>query len=79
MREEVSLLQTGEPLVVVDAEADRRWIVHPFLFEVRQGAQVRIDWEHTEARWVQPEELFVFETVPQLAEALIRVYPLHRP
>ena len=78
-REEVSLLQIGEPLEVLDVEADRRWIVHPFLFEVRPNAEVLVDWEHTEARWVRPEEVFAFETVPQLAEALARVYPLHRP
>ena len=78
-RDEVTLLRAGEPLVVVDAEADRSWIVHPFLFEVRPDAQVRVDWEHTEARWVRPEEVSAFDTVPQLAEALIRVYPPQRP
>ena len=77
--EEVSLLRAGEPLVVLDAEADRRWIVHPFLFEIEPNAEVRVDWEHTEARWVRPEEAFAFETVPQLADALARVYPLDRP
>ncbi len=77
--DEVRLLATGEPLTVVDARAGRRWIVHPFLFEVTPGAQVRVDWEHTEARWVRPEDVFAFETVPQLAEALMRVYPLRRP
>jgi 8-oxo-dGTP diphosphatase len=77
-REEVALLRTGEPLEVVDAEAGRRWIVHPFLFEVGPDAQVRVDWEHTEARWVRPEEIFAFDTVPQLAEALMRVYPLQQ-
>lgn len=78
-RDEVTLLRAGEPLVVVDAEADRSWIVHPFLFEVRPDAQVRVDWEHTEARWVRPEEASAFETVPQLTEALMRVYPPQRP
>jgi len=78
-REEVSLLRAGEPLVVLDAEADRRWIVHPFLFEIGPDAEVRVDWEHTEARWVRPEAVFAFETVPQLADALARVYPLDRP
>jgi len=78
-REEVSLLRAGEPLVVLDAEADRRWIVHPFLFEIGPNAEVRVDWEHTETRWVRPEEVFAFETVPQLADALMRVYPLDRP
>jgi len=78
-REQVSLLRTGEPLEVVDAEAGRRWLVHPFLFEVSVDAPVQVDWEHTEARWMRPEEVFALETVPQLAEALMRVYPLQRP
>ena len=77
--DKVSLLRTGEPLDVLDAEAGRRWIVHPFLFEVEADVPVQVDWEHTEARWVRPEEVFAFETVPQLAEALMRVYPLRRP
>jgi 8-oxo-dGTP pyrophosphatase MutT (NUDIX family) len=78
-REDVQLLRTGEPLAVVDTEADRRWIVHPFLFEVSEPARIRTDWEHTEARWIQPKDIFQYETVPQLAEALMRVYPLPRP
>ena len=78
-RDEVTLLRASDPLVVADAEAGRRWIVHPFLFEVQPDAQVRVDWEHTEARWVPPENVFAFDTVPQLTEALISVYPPQRP
>ena len=78
-RDEVTLLRAGEPLVVEDSEADRRWVVYPFLFEVQPDAEVRVDWEHTEARWVRPEEVPTFETVPQLSEALARVYPPRRP
>jgi len=78
-RDDVQLLRAGEPLEVVDAEADRRWIVHPFLFEVREPARIRADWEHTETRWIRPKEIFQYETVPQLAETLMRVYPLRQP
>jgi 8-oxo-dGTP diphosphatase len=78
-REDVQLLRTGEPLEVLDAEADRRWIVHPFLFEVREPARVRTDWEHSETRWIRPKEVSHYETVPQLAETLMRVYPLPPP
>ena len=74
-REDVQLLRTGEPLAVVDTEAERRWIVHPFLFEVREPARIRTDWEHIETRWIQPKDIFQYETVPQLAETLMRVYP----
>jgi len=78
-REGVQLLRTGDPLEVVDAEADRRWIVHPFLFEVEEPDRIRTDWEHTETRWIRPEDILRYETVPQLAETLMRVYPLPQP
>jgi 8-oxo-dGTP diphosphatase len=78
-REDVRLLRTGDSLEVVDAEADRRWIVHPFLFEVREPARIRADWEHAETRWIRPKEGFQYETVPQLAKTLMRVYPLQQP
>ena len=79
VKDDVRLLRTGDSLEVVDAEADRRWIVHPFLFELREPARIRSDWEHTETRWIQPKEVFQYETVPQLAETLMRVYPLQQP
>jgi 8-oxo-dGTP pyrophosphatase MutT (NUDIX family) len=73
--EDVQLLRTGEPLAVVDTEAERRWLVHPFLFEVSEPARIRTDWEHIETRWIRPGDIFQYETVPQLAETLMRVYP----
>ncbi len=74
-RDELTLLRTGEPLEVVDAEADRRWIVHPFLFAVAHPDKIRADWEHVETRWVRPQDVADYETVPQLDDALRRVYP----
>jgi len=73
-REEVRLLAEGEPLPVRDAAAGTRWTVHPFLFLALAPEKVRLDWEHEEARWVRPEELSQYETVPRLAEALAHVY-----
>ncbi len=72
-RDAVRLLAEGEPLIVVDESIGTRWTVHPFLFEMVQPDDVRLDWEHTESRWVRPEEVSALETVPGLAEALARV------
>jgi ADP-ribose pyrophosphatase YjhB (NUDIX family) len=76
--EDVRLLRQGEALEVVDREEDIRWLVYPFLFEVLAPQRLHFDWEHQEARWVSPQALGEFETVPALAEALGRVYPPHR-
>ena len=89
-RGDVRLLAQGEPLAVPDETIDTRWTVHPFLFEVvTEGGEpgddagdlkvaptgsLRLDWEHTESRWVKPAELLALKTVPGLAEALARVY-----
>lgn len=75
---DVELLRVGEPFTFEDRELDTRWTVHPFLFRVREGATIAIDWEHTEARWVRPTALGRYRTVPHLQDALARVYPSTR-
>ena len=72
---DAELVRTGEPLTFEDPDLDTRWTVHPFLFRVRPGAAIAIDWEHTEARWVRPSTLGRYRTVPRLRDALARVYP----
>ena len=72
-REDVELVQEGVPLEVVDAELARKWIVHPFRFRVLRPDKIKIDWEHTEAKWIAPEEMGLHETVPKLLEAWQRV------
>jgi ADP-ribose pyrophosphatase YjhB (NUDIX family) len=71
----IRLLGRGAPLTVDDPALGRRWVVHPYLFLVETPAAVRLDWEHTEGRWVTPAELAGYPTVPGLRDALARVYP----
>ncbi len=73
-RDQVRLLAACGVLDLYDPDLDRRWRVHLFIFEVSDPGLVRTDWEHTEARWVQPEEVARYETVPGLAEGLRRCY-----
>jgi 8-oxo-dGTP diphosphatase len=73
--DEVVLLSEGEPLEAIDEELGRRWVIYPFLFQLRPLASVHLDWEHVEARWVYPDEVGHYQTVPRLADTLARVYP----
>jgi len=72
---ELILARTGAPFAVEDAGLDRRWVVHPFLFDVVTPPAIRLDWEHSEFRWVAPGALRDLPTVPQLAEALAACWP----
>jgi len=71
---EVHLVRKGEPLEVTDEELDTRWIVHPYLFHVEERSNIKTDWEHVESRWITPRELGKYLTVPNLEEALQRVW-----
>lgn len=72
-RQDVQLVRKGQVLPVEDKKLAVRWLVHPYLFHIDDRAKVRIDWEHEEARWLKPEGMAEYETVPSLKEALARV------
>ena len=72
-RLDVELIKEGDVLEVVDEDLGRKWIVHPYRFRVKNPTGVRIDWEHQEAKWISPEDLVKYSTVPKLKEAWQRV------
>jgi PncC family amidohydrolase len=70
---DLKLIKQGKPLDVVDRVLKRKWIIHPFLFHVKSPEKIKTNWEHTEVRWIKPEDLGKYRTVPGLKEALNRV------
>jgi PncC family amidohydrolase len=71
--EDVQLVREGEPLEAIDKQLGKRWIIHPYQFRVLEREKIQMDWEHTDLRWVDPEEIVKYDTVPKLAEAWERV------
>ena len=72
--EDVELVKRGEPLVVDDEGLGVRWVVHPYLFHIKDRGKIKIDWEHKETRWIAPKDISSYQTVPMLKETLERVY-----
>jgi nicotinamide-nucleotide amidase len=67
---DIKLINSGKPLVVLDKKLKIKWLVHPYIFYVRYQDKIKLDSEHTESRWVTPEDLENFNTVPKLKETL---------
>lgn len=70
--DDIELVKQAEPLEILDAEQNRRWRVHPFLFHVKRPDAVRLDWENLELRWIMPSDIDNYETVPSLKATLAR-------
>jgi len=60
----------GDPVLARDGAT--MYIVHPFLFDA-PSRLVRLDWENVEHRWIRPEELARFKTVPRLPDVVAAV------
>lgn len=70
--EDVELVAKGSLLVAVDEGF--RWVIHPYLFHTKETDKVRINWEHSEKKWIRPENIDSYQTVPKLKETLLQVY-----
>ena len=76
--EKLSLIHVGQPLEIVEpCNPDTIWIVHPYLF-YSNTRLIRIDWEHDEVRWINPDEIQSYNTVPKLKETLESVYQMDK-
>jgi 8-oxo-dGTP pyrophosphatase MutT (NUDIX family) len=65
--ENLELVRKSDPIHVQDGE--HVWVVHPFLFRSATD-KVTLDWEHTEYRWIAPDELKSYDFVIFLDHAL---------
>lgn len=80
LREEIGVLEDnikkieyGKMFEFHDKDIGKTWIVNPVLVELREKPKIKIDFEHTEYRWIKPEEIEKFDIVPNLRESMKRV------
>jgi isopentenyldiphosphate isomerase len=69
----VSSVFIGESYKFRDEKINKTWIVFPVMVELKNEPKVKLDWEHTESRWIKPEELASFNTIPHFNQSLKKV------
>jgi ADP-ribose pyrophosphatase YjhB (NUDIX family) len=69
----ISSIEVGEFFEFKDREIGRRWIVTPALVELIEKPNIKLNWEHSEYRWIEPNEMDRFDTVPNLDTGLKRI------
>ena len=51
---------------------NHEWVVFPFLFETKQ-TEIKLNWENSEYKWINANELKNYETVPSLDKILFNL------
>jgi len=80
LREEINVdednirfIEVKDSYKLKDSKINKTWIVHPVLVELKEKPEIKLDWEHTEFRWIKPEELNNYDFVTDLDKTLKKV------
>lgn len=74
--DDITLYRTGKAFKLVDTNLDITWIIHTFSFLLNDPTKkLVIEGEHTEYKFIKPEELGEYDHVSALEEGMKRVLP----
>ena len=48
-------------------------MIYPYLFHIEARNKVKIGWEHKQFKWIKPEDIDKYDTMPKLKETLAQV------
>ena len=68
--EEIELLKANERIKIEAAQyKNHEWNIFPFLFKT-ENPEIKLNWENSEFKWIKPNEIKNYETVPELEKIL---------
>ena len=70
----IRVLKQGEVIFIESPQYENhQWEVYPFLFSTKKR-EIRLNWENSDSKWIDIEELKNFSTVPSLDKVLTRLF-----
>ncbi|MHA7647645.1 NUDIX domain-containing protein [Nitrosopumilus sp. S4] len=71
--DKITLIKSAEEMRVNSPQYENHeWEIFPFLFEANNPT-IKLNWENSEFKWINLEELDNFETVPSLEKVLLNL------
>jgi len=63
-------IKVGKPYEFHDAYIKKTWLIIPCLARLEREQEIKLDWEHTDYAWIDPERIGYYDTVANLEESL---------
>jgi 8-oxo-dGTP pyrophosphatase MutT (NUDIX family) len=72
---DVKFLKKFDPISFTDIYEGKHydWKIFSFLFKIKEKRKIKIDWEHSEYRWIAPSEIKKFDTVPHFKDIVSKL------
>ena len=72
-KDKINLTKSVEKIKIFSPQyEDHEWEVFSFLFETKE-TEIKLNWENSEFRWINVNELENYETVPNLDKILFNL------
>ncbi len=69
----ITLVRSSEEMRINSPQYENHeWEIFPFLFEVKNPV-IKLNWENSDFKWINVEELENYETVPSLQKVLFNL------
>ena len=69
-KDKISLTNSVEKIKISSPQyEDHEWEVFSFLFETKE-TKIKLNWENSEFKWIEPIQLINYKTVPDLDKIL---------
>ena len=73
IEEDITLIKSAEEMRINSPQYENHeWEIFPFLFESKNPT-ITLNWENSEFKWINIEELENYETVPSLQKVLFNL------
>ena len=67
---EIELLKSIEQIKIKSTQyKNHEWNIFPFLFSTK-NSEIKLNWENSEFKWIEPNDIKNYETVPELEKIL---------
>ena len=72
-QKDITLIKSNKEMCVESPQyKNHQWIIFPFFFKTDKN-NIKLNWENSEFRWINIDQLKKFDTVPNLEKVLLSV------
>jgi len=62
----ISSIDIKELFKFKDENLDKVWLIYPVIVELKEKTKIKLDFEHTDFKWVRKEDIRNFDTIPNV-------------
>ncbi|MFI5412286.1 MAG: NUDIX domain-containing protein [Candidatus Micrarchaeales archaeon] len=66
----ISALRLGQSYLMTDKKIKKKWMVYPGIVYLSKKPKIKIDWEHTEYKWIKPKDVKKYDIVKDVDRSL---------